>query len=469
MPIKRLKVSSGVYDVSIIGGGIVGLMVAYELAHFDSRVLLIESCPEPGWGVSKAHAAVVHVVQLPFSSIKSRMAREGNRKLEEICRDLGVRFQRTSSLAVALKLHHFLAMPLVALYLKLNLGKDFPVRLRGRRWLREKEPNLSRKALGAIEVEGYGLVDNFDLLYGLYEFARENGVEFAFGERVVSLSVEPDFIVVKTNKGEYRTRYLVNAAGLGADEIAKMTGDDIEFELGKGALLVFERRATNRFVAPMYLKPDPKTKGGAIMYTVDGRGLWGPNLRPAKDKFDTAVDEEDVEALRRKFSPLLGTDAGIPLKAYAGIRPIPPENDFRIVFSKSSNRVVHVLGTESPAFTASPVIAGRVVGMLREAGLTLKPKPTKPRKPFPRLRDNPEAGRGRVVCTCSLVTEAEVREAVRRGSRTLQGVMFRTGAGMGVCQGSRCAAEIMRIIADELGVPVEQVTLRGDGSWLVRK
>ncbi|MEM0257976.1 MAG: FAD-dependent oxidoreductase, partial [Thermofilum sp.] len=115
------------YDVAIVGGGIVGLMLAYKLAHYDVRTLVIEACPEPGWGVSKAHAAVVHVVQLPFSSLKSRMAREGNRQLEKICRELGVRFERTSSLAVAMKLHHFLAMPLVALYLKLNLGKEFPV------------------------------------------------------------------------------------------------------------------------------------------------------------------------------------------------------------------------------------------------------------------------------------------------------------------------------------------------------
>ncbi|MEM1631183.1 MAG: NAD(P)/FAD-dependent oxidoreductase [Thermofilum sp.] len=457
------------YDVAIVGGGIVGLMLAYKLAHYDVRTLVIEACPEPGWGVSKAHAAVVHVVQLPFSSLKSRMAREGNRQLEKICRELGVRFERTSSLAVAMKLHHFLAMPLVALYLKLNLGKEFPVKLRGRSWLRREEPALSKKALGAIEVEGYGLVDNFDLLYGLYEFARENGVDFAFGEKVSGISVEPEFVTVKTSRGEYRARYVVNAAGLWADEIAKMTGDDVDFELGKGALLVFERRVTKRFIAPLYLKPDPKTKGGAIMYTVDGRGLWGPNLRPARGKSDTAVDEEDVEALMRKFSPLLDADPGIPLKAYAGIRPIPPENDFRIVYSKASSRVVHAMGTESPAFTASPVIADKIIAMLREAGLTLKPKAVKPRRPFPRLRDNPEAGRGRVVCACSLVTEEEVREAVRRGSRTLQGVMFRTGAGMGVCQGSRCAAEVMRIIAEELGIPLEEVTLRGGGSWLVKK
>lgn len=459
------------YDVAVVGSGIIGLMVAYRLAHYDVKVVVLDSNPEPGWGVSKAHAAIVHVVQLPFSSLKSRMAREGNRKMFEIAERLGVRYVKTSTLVVATKLHHLLALPFMALYLRLNLGKDYPVKLRGRGYLRREEPALTKKALGAIEVYGYGCVDNFDLLYGLHEFAKANGVEFRFGEKVSRVELVGERVLVRTEKGNtYSAKFLVNAAGLGADEIYGMLGDSVEFELGKGALLVFEKRVTRRFVAPAYLKPDPKTKGGAIMFTVDGKGLWGPNLRLARDKNDVSVDEEDVKAILGKFSPLLEEPPGVPLKAYAGVRPIPPENDFRITYSSKSKRVVHVVGTESPAFTASPAIAERVVEMLRESGLELREKKAVvERAPFRRLRDNPKSGKGRVVCVCNLVTEEEVREAVKRGSRTLQGVMFRTGAGMGLCQGSKCMAEVARIVADELGVDVSNVTLRGGGSWLVKK
>lgn len=459
------------YDVTIIGSGIIGLMTAYQLAHYNARTLVLEANPEPGWGVSKAHAAIIHVVQLPFSSVKSRMARQGNKKILEIADRLGVRYVKTSTLVVATKLHHFLAMPFVALYLKMNLGKDFPVKLRGRGYLRREEPSLTRKALGAIEVYGYGCIDNFDLLYALYEFASSNGVEFRFNERVTRVQVSGEYVEVATDKGEtYRSRYLVNAAGLWADEIYNMLGDHVEFELGKGVLLVFDRKVTNRFVSPLYLKPDPKTKGGAIMFTTDGRGLWGPNLRPARDKFDLAVDEEDIKALLEKFSPLLDVSPGLPIKAYAGIRPIPPENDFRIAYSSKSNRIVHAVGTESPAFTASPVIAEKILEMLKSSGLALKEKERiVERRPFTRARDNPEHAKGRVVCPCNLVTEDEIREAVRRGSRTIQGVMFRTGAGMGLCQGSKCMAEIARIIAEEMNVKIEDLTFRGDGSWVVRR
>jgi glycerol-3-phosphate dehydrogenase len=280
-----------------------------------------------------------------------------------------------------------------------------------------------------------------------------------------------DEIKVKTDKDRLLTsNFLVNAGGLWADEIAGLTGDEITFELGKGVILVFDRRQTKRLISPAYLKPDPKTKGGAIMFTVEGRGLWGPNLRTAKNKGDVTVEEEDIKALTDKFGPLLKEDLGISIKAYAGIRPIPPENDFRITYSSRSRRIVHILGTESPAYTASPAIAEKVVSMLASSGLRLVPKKKVfPREPFPRIRDNPEGGKGEIVCLCSMVTEEEIREAVRRGSKTLQGVMFRTGAGMGICQGGRCMAEIVRIIAEELGTDVEEVTLRGGNTWIVRK
>jgi len=459
------------YDVIIIGAGITGLMTAYKLAHHDLKIIVVEANPEPGWGVSKGHAAVVHVVQLPFSSKKSKMAREGNKMMEDICRELGVRLERTSTLIVATKIHHLLALPFMALYLRLNLGRDFPVKLRGRRYLRHEEPNLTERALGAIEIYGYGVVDSFDLIYALYEFSAANGAEFLFGERVIDVEIGNDEIKVKTDKDRLLTsNFLVNAGGLWADEIAGLTGDEITFELGKGVILVFDRRQTKRLISPAYLKPDPKTKGGAIMFTVEGRGLWGPNLRTAKNKEDVTVEEEDIKALTDKFGPLLKEDLGISIKAYAGIRPIPPENDFRITYSSRSRRIVHILGTESPAYTASPAIAEKVVSMLASSGLRLVPKKKVfPREPFPRIRDNPEGGRGEIVCLCSMVTEEEIREAVRRGSKTLQGVMFRTGAGMGICQGGRCMAEIVRIIAEELGIDVKEVTLRGGNTWIVRK
>lgn len=447
----------------VIGTGIIGLMLTYELSHYDLRVLAIDRNPEPGWGISRAHAAVVHVVQLPFSSLRSKLAREGNPKLLSICDELGVRYRRTSTLILATKPHHLLALPLVYLYLRLNL-RGFGVRLRGRGSLLREERHLSSKVLGGIEVEGYAAVDNFDLLYALFEFSKSNGVEFSFEEEVRGIEQLEDSVRVITSKGIHEASYLVNAAGLWADDVYRMTGGDIRFELGKGALLVFDRAVSAKFLAPLYLRPDPRTKGGAIMFTYDGKGLWGPNLRPAGSKEDTSADEQDLEMILEKFSRLISVDPGIPIKAYAGIRPIPPGNDFVI---ERKGRVIHLLGIESPGFTASPAIAELVVSILRESGLRLEERPVSKREPLRRARDDPRGARGRVLCACNLVTEEEVREAVRRGARTLKGVFYRTGACMGTCQGSRCLADVLEVVADEMGVEVRSLRLGGEGSWIV--
>ncbi len=464
------------YDVAIIGAGISGLFIAYELAQKKLRVLVVDKKSEPGFGVSKAHAAIIHVVQLPFKSLKSRLAREGNKMYDEICRRLGVKLVRLRTLVVARNPLHLLLLPFMYWYLKRNIGSEFPVSLvLSRKKLKKIEPGLSRRVLGGIVIGGYGIVNPFDLMYALYEFSIQNGVDFRFNTEVTGIRVEEDYVEIITSSGVYRSHYLINAAGLYADDIARMVGDSIKIELGKGVLIVFEKTPLRNIVAPAYLIPSPKTKGGAAMLTTEGRGIWGPNLTPIKSKENVSVEERDVKSILGKFSPLIDGDLGVPLKAFAGVRPIPEGNDFVIRFSSNSKRVIHVAGIESPGFTAAPAIAKRVLALLSDAGLNLvKKEEIFERIPPRRLREievsEAYLGRlGKVVCICNMVSEAEVREAIRRGSRTLQGVMFRTGAGMGLCQGSMCVAEILRIMSGELKVSLEDLTLRGGGSWIVKK
>jgi len=249
----------------------------------------------------------------------------------------------------------------------------------------------------------------------------------------------------------------------------RLLGDSVEFELGKGVMIVFEKQVSDRLLSPLTLRPDPKTKGGAVMFTWDGKGLWGPNLRIVRDKNDLSIEESDVKTIISRFSKLIKVDPGIPIKAYSGIRPISSINDFIITYSTKSRRIVNILGTESPALTSSPAIARIILEKLKEAGLELIPREDiVERTVFHRFRDKPECGKDRLICICNKVTEEEVREAVRRGSKTLQGVMFRTGACMGVCQGSRCLSEVIEVISDELGVKPSNITLRGGGSWILK-
>jgi len=440
------------YDVVVVGCGVVGLLVAYESYRIGLSVLVVDKELEPGFGVSRRHAGVLHVIQLPFNSLKSSLALEGNREYDEICRKLGVPLRRLNTIIAATSIFELAISFLAYLYLR---AKGYPVVWIPGKELRRMEPSLSRKVRGGLLVKNYGVIDSFALIYNLFDALREAGVEFRLGCRVVG--IEPNGgVLVKTSCGEFRGRFLVNAAGLYADEIASMTGLDYRIKPAKGVMAVYSGMSLNNIIAPLPIRPHPRTKGGAIIPTTYGTVVVGPSFSEAEDKEDVSVDRESLHLLSSKFERLLeeGFTKLIPVKAYAGNRPLSPTGDF--MFVRRGN-VIHIIGAESPALTAAPAIAKRVLRML---GYELN---------YVRdvERPRPYKKGGRVVCPCGGITEEEVREAVRRGSRTLDGVLMRLKIGMGPCQGSRCIADVIKIIAEELGVKPNELTKFGGGSWLV--
>jgi glycerol-3-phosphate dehydrogenase len=235
-------------------------------------------------------------------------------------------------------------------------------------------------------------------------------------------------------------------------------GIDIEITPGKGVMAVFHGKEVGAILAPLTLRPHPRTKGGAVIPTVYGTILFGPNLTEAIDKEDVASSQADFEMLIEKFAKYVKDFERLtPVKLYVGNRPLSPTGD---VIIKSTRRTVHVLGTESPTFTGAPALAEDVVKTLESLGLPKRElRSLSPPKPYLKC--------GRVVCPCRGVTECEIREAVRRGSRTLDGIMARFGMGMGPCQGSRCIPEVLKIMSEELGVEPREITKFGGESWLV--
>ncbi len=234
------------YDIAIIGSGVIGLFIAYELAHYRVRVLVIDREVEPGFGVSKGHAGVIHVVQPPFNSLRSKLAVEGNRMYDDIAERLHVRIRRLSALLVARNLGHLIALPAVWLILNRVYGKHgFRVRIIGPRELHRREPNVN--GLGAVEVEGYGVINSFELVSQLYNFCKLNGVDFALGTEVRGAKVLDDEVVILTNRGgEYRAKYVVNAAGLYSADVARLFGDEYRLEFGKGGLCLFSGGANRQ-------------------------------------------------------------------------------------------------------------------------------------------------------------------------------------------------------------------------------
>ena len=344
----------------------VGLSVAYRLSKLSKKIVVIEKESEPGLGITSGQANVVHVVQLPFGSLKSKLARRGNKMYDDLCRELGVKLRRVPALLVVKGWLRVPALVAVYVYLKLELRGDFGVRLMRGKSLRKLEPLLAEDITGGVVVDGYGTVDVQALVSSLRAVAERNGVTFAFGSKVISVERSGGRTVLKTSAGEVWARFVVNAAGLYSDELCRALGKDLgTLEPGLGVMGVYSGLNLGCIVAPLPLDVGSRTKGGAIIPATDGTTIVGPTLRVASSKEDMAHTDEDVQFLGSKFDPLL-KNKGALVRVYTGMRPLSPTRDFIIDLDREKG-MVNLVGIESPGLTAAPAIAEIVERMVTEA------------------------------------------------------------------------------------------------------
>ena len=352
-------------EVAVIGAGVVGLAVAYRLSKAGRRVTVIDKEPGPGKGVTSGQAGVIHVVQLPFGSLKSRLARKGNLMYDDLCRELGVRLNRMPALLVV---RGWLRLPVVLvayIYLRLGLRGEFRVQMMRGDGLRKIEPSLASGVSGGVVVHGYGTIDAESLVTRLKEKAENLGAIFRFGQELISAERRDGAFLLKTTNGEVETRAVVNAAGLYSDDVSEMLGRDLgRLEPGAGVMAVYSNLSLRSIITPLSLGTGGRTKGGAIIPATDGTTVIGPTLRTTVSKEDRRYTEEDLDGLRSKFHPLLNVE-GTLLRMYTGVRPMSPTGDFIIDYDKAK-RTVNLVGIESPGLTAAPAIAEIVCGILEE-------------------------------------------------------------------------------------------------------
>jgi len=344
---------------------VVGLAIAHRLAKLGKRVVVVEKEAGPGQGVTAGQANVIHVVQLPFGSLKSRLARKGNVMYDELCRELGVRLNRVPALLVVKGWSRLPALLAVYVYLRLELRGEFGVDVMRGRNLRKMEPLLADDIKGGIVVHGYGTIDTTALVSRLREASEKLGAEFMFGCRLISVKTEGEVLQLRTTGGEVRAKIVVNAAGLYSDDVSTMLGTDLgRLEPGLGVMAVYSDLGLKSVVAPLPLSVGSRTKGGAIIPATDGTAIFGPTLRVASSKEEKGFRDDDIEVLKSKFGPLLKSEGKLQ-KVYTGVRPMSPTRDFVVDFDRG-RKTINLVGIESPGLTAAPAIAEMVGEMVQE-------------------------------------------------------------------------------------------------------
>lgn len=483
------------YDVLIIGGGVTGAAIARELSRYRLKIALLEKEAELAFGVSKSNSGIIHPgTQNPPDSLKGKLCVEGNRLTRKIARELGVDFKEVGELIV---IFHEEDRPRLR-QIKVE-GERLGVpglRIVDRQWLRKYEPNLNPEALAALYAPTAGIISPYRWVYDLAENAKRNGVEIFITHKVVGITqdVGNQRLNVAVSSGEeprrsvsgsehiFQSRFVINAAGLFADDIAKMVGiTDFTIKPRKGEEFLLDKKRehlVNHIIFPL---PTPTTKGILVIKTSDGNPMIGPTAQDIEDKEDLATSDEGLKKVLEGVTKMVPTISADDIIAYfAGLRPVAGE-DFIIRHEEKFPGMITVAGIQSPGLTAGPAIALMVAALLKKNGLKLKKKiffkKHRPKTlhlfalPFtriPRLIKR-DPSYGEIVCRCEMVSAKEVREAIKRGATTLDGLKFRTRAQAGRCHGGFCTTRLMKIMAEELKLPLTEISKRGKGSELAVK
>jgi glycerol-3-phosphate dehydrogenase len=467
------------YDVLIIGAGIVGCALARELAKYDLRVALLEKACEVGFGASKANSGIIHGGHHASpSTLKGRLEWAGNQRWPALCGELGIGFARVGELTVALGNDD---LPMLHKLLEHGAQQGIPgLEIWEAERIQHAEPNLSNEICAAVYAPATGVINPYEACFGLAESAMRNGVDIFTECAVHGLRQGEGGWQVATQRGDLWGRFVLNAAGLFADTIAELAGvRTFSIHPRKGEEYLLDKRLQGFVKHVIFPCPTPLSKGILLIPTYDGTLMVGPTAQSTPDKEDCSTSAagatEVFHAIRRLAPSISKRDV---IAQFAGLRAAADGEDF-IIGPTSKKGFLNVAGIQSPGLTAAPAIASLTVDLLQSERLTLLAKAdfiaTLP-KPV-RFASLPEQAQidlaaadrryRRIVCRCEFVSEGEVLDAIARGARTLDGIKFRTRAGMGRCQGGFCTTRCMELLAQAQGVRLSAITKRGGNSWLV--
>lgn len=470
------------FDVVVIGGGVVGGMILRELTKYDLKVAMIEKNCDVSMGQSKANSGIVHAgFDAPTGSNKAKFNVMGAKIMQSVCSELGVKYKNNPSFVVAFSNEELETLKELKVRGENNGVDDLSII--SKEELLKFEPNVSDEAVGALYAKTAGIVCPYNLAIASIGNAMDNGAQLVLNFDTVKVEKQDGLIkLTSSDNREVLTKLVINSAGAGSQRIANMF-NDYSFTIGfrRGEYMLLDRESGSLVNSTLFFAPTKKGKGVLVAKTVDGNVLLGPTSTEDGNENPITTDE-GFAYIREKAGKMI---KNIPyynvITSFSGVRAFCDRHDFVIEFSEVESNLINIAGIESPGLTSAPAIAKHVVEELVAKRLTLNSN-----KNFNGKREaeyffkdlsiegkneviKNDSTYGKIVCRCEVITEGEIRRAIRQNPKatTVDGVKLRTRAGMGRCQGGFCQSRIVEILAEENGVSVLDVTKNGKGSEIL--
>jgi glycerol-3-phosphate dehydrogenase len=472
-------------EVLIIGGGVLGAAAARELSRYKGDVILVEKEVDFGWGSTKTNMCIVcqggDTLEFRPEYHRSKLVLDSMPLMEPLCQELDVPFKKVGELALIRnndELSKFRKLKSRAE--KIGIKTHEFIDQETLRWM---EPNVTRKAIGALYDPNIAIVDPVRLTIALIENATQNGVKVMRETEVVRISQDENQFKVETNRGWIKCRFIVNAAGISVDKIARLVNsDDFVLYPIRGYVGILDKNLGGLIKHEIHMRPDAPGQMNILTPSVHGNFFFGTTMQPALrgDCSTTGRIAEIGFQNVRKIVPDLSEKEII--HSFAGFLMFRNwEVGWHECVVQASRKVPRFISIciGYPGVSAAPAVAREVTELLRREGLGLETNErfTPIRKAPPVFNELPEEQQkeliakdsryGHVVCRCETVSEGEIVEAIRHGATTLDGIKFRTRAGMGRCQGGFCTPRVVKILARELGLSEEKITKKGRESRLL--
>ncbi len=466
------------YDVAIIGSGIVGAACAYRLSRFNLKTVVIEKNNDVCCGTTKANSAIIHAGYDPKpNTLMARLNVEGSKMTQEICEKLDIPYKQIGSLVAAFSEEE--AKTIEELYQRGIKNGVQGVKVIGKDELKKLEPNISDEAVCALYAPTAAIVNPWEYGLAMAETAVRNGTEIMLEAEVTGIDKKENSWNIHTAKGDIEAAYVINAAGVNSDDIHNMVAEETFRILpSAGEYYLLDKSEGTRVSHIVFQCPNKEGKGTLVAPTVHGNLIVGPNS-VSGDKEDISTKTASLDFIRETASKSVPSIAFREnIRNFTGIRANSTMNDFIIEFA--AEHFLDLAGIKSPGLSAAPAIAKMAEEMLIENGLEAVEKENfidkRTHIVFKHLSapvknqviyQNPAYGR--VICRCETITEGEIIAALNSPIPpvSLDGIKRRAGSGMGRCQGGFCGPKILEIMAKFKNTDYENILQDNTGSYIL--
>ena len=476
------------YDVIVIGAGVIGCAVARELSKFRLKTAVLEKEDDVCSGTSKANSGLVHAgFDAKPGTIKAKMNVEGASMMEELCAKLDVPYRRTGALVLATNEDE-----LPILERLLNQGHENKVKdleILNKEEVMALEPMVSRETVAALYAKTAAIVCPFALTIAMAENANVNGVEFFFETTVNKIEIENNvegntYYQIHTMSSDgtimtYEAKSVVNCAGVYSDEIHNMVSNrKYHITPRRGEYCLLDKNVGTHVSRTVFHVPGKLGKGILVTPTVHGNLLLGPTAEDIQDKDDDGTTQAGLDQVLQNAGKSV---RDIPVRevitSFAGLRAHEDGGDFILGEVLDAPGFMDAVGIESPGLSSAPAIGKYLTEAivnylkpeqkqdfiaLRKGIVSLLSLSEKEQQKL--IKVKPEYGQ--IVCRCEMVTEGEILDAIYRplGARSLDAIKRRTRAGMGRCQSGFCSPKVLQLLAEALKTDPENITKKGSGT-----